>query len=92
VLVDGVPAEVVVEVDAHLTAGSAVPRRPNPPPPPGVASFLERLGRAEDLAYRSARERRPDLMRRALEALPLDLDGPTAHALARHICRAEASP
>jgi 6-phospho-beta-glucosidase len=66
------PFDVVVELRACFAAAGPEVRAPARVPD-AVSVFLARAATAEDLAYRAARARRPDLLAEALCALPLDV-------------------
>ena len=80
------PPGAVVETATSIAGGVLVPR-PWGTPPPAVERFLQQAARAEALAFAAARAQSPALVRRAIEALPLEvpraaLDGLVARAIA----------
>jgi 6-phospho-beta-glucosidase len=72
-LVDGLPAELVVEVPVIIEGGEVRPAAAGAPPEP-VTVFLSAVGQAELVTYRAVARRDPRIILTALGALPVALD------------------
>ena len=72
-LIDGLPAELVVEVPVIIEGGEVRPAAVGAPPEP-VTIFLSAVGEAELVTYHAVARRDPGLILTALAALPLALD------------------
>lgn len=68
----GLPPGTIVETRARWGEGGPEPE-PMPELPGAVAGFLRAVAESDDLAYRAARERDTTRLRRAVEALPLEM-------------------
>jgi alpha-galactosidase/6-phospho-beta-glucosidase family protein len=71
-LVDGLPAELVVELPVLIEGNEVRPATVGAPPAP-AAAFLSAVAESEVLTYRAVTRRDTELILAALAALPLTL-------------------
>ena len=80
------PEGSIVEVDVRIEAQRVQARPPSAPPPP-VQAFLSNLGVHEEGLFQACTARDKTMLHRALQALPVCLDGIDQLRLLEEICR-----
>lgn len=85
------PSTAVIELAGHWGLGKFEPNLPEKPSA-AVVSFLRKVEQAEELAYEAALYRRPELLRQALQALPLEISEKDLDGLVSEIRRPTAEP